>query len=341
VDAVSGRGAIAAGLAGAALLGAAGCTQPTPDTSGFAEAARLGREVVDANPMADVVALAEGHRTDVRLSCEGYPTEPKYPACELSRDAAVAHVASRLTAMGYAPETLELPDTSGAGVARNVVAERPGLRRPDEVVLVMAHHDAFHQGADDNSSGVAVLLEAARVAAGHGFERTIRFVSIDLEERGAVGSTRYVEAGLAADVVAALVLETVGYACHTPGCQDAPPGLDFGDVGDRLFVAGNGDSADLVQRAVALAHGEGLGLARGVVVPGDGAYLLTSAFLRSDNGLLWLRGTPTVMLTDTADFRNPNYHEPTDTPETLDPAFLASVARMTVATMALLAEVRP
>jgi Zn-dependent M28 family amino/carboxypeptidase len=209
------------------------------------------------------------------------------------------------------------------------------------VVLVMAHHDAFYQGADDNSSGVAVLLEVARVAAGHEFDRTIRFVSVDLEERGAVGSTRYVEAGLADDAVAAIVLESVGFTCATRGCQDAPAGMEFGEVGDYLMIAGNEGSSSTAQRLVALANGEDLVRALGVLVPGDGAWLFTSAFLRSDNGPLWLRGVPAVMFTDTANFRNPNYHLASDTPDTLDPAFLAGVARATAAAVALLAGVRP
>jgi hypothetical protein len=329
-----------AGLAVAATL-AAGCVGEAPSTEGFAQAAALGREAAAAGVLADVEALAAGHRSDTRLACEGYETTKLYPACELSRDAGVVHVAARLSAMGYAPTTLTLEGDPEPGPAVNVVAERPGVSRPGEVVLVMAHHDAFYEGADDNSSGVAVLLEAARVAAGHDFDRTIRFVSIDLEERGAIGSTRYVEAGLADDVVAALVLECVGYACSEPGCQDSPPGLSFGQVGDYLMIAGNEDSTSIVQRAVALAEAEGLGRTKGVVLPGDGAYLLTSAFLRSDNGLLWLRGTPSVMFTDTANYRNPHYHLASDTPDTLDPEFLGASARIVVGTMALLAGVRP
>lgn len=325
----------------ATALLAAACTGERPSTEGFAQAGALGGEVQAHRVVADVAALATGHRGDARLPCAGFETEGDYPACELSRDAAVAHVGAALSAAGYAPSTLTLDGDPVPGPAVNVVAERPGVARPREVVLVMAHHDAFYEGADDNSSGVAVLLEAARVAAGHDFDRTLRFVSIDLEERGSVGSTRYVNAGLADDVVAAIVLESVGYSCKESGCQDSPPGLHFGSVGDYLLVAGNDASASMTQRTVALAQAAGLGRTKGVILPGDGGYLLTSAFLRSDNGLLWLRGTPTILLSDTADFRNPNYHRATDTPETLDPEFLAASARTTIAAMGLFAGVRP
>jgi Zn-dependent M28 family amino/carboxypeptidase len=317
-------------------LAAAACRPDAPSTSGFEAAAGFAAEVDPTRLMPDVEALAAGHLSDAKVSCEGFPPKDGFPACELSRDAAVTHVQAALAAAGYLPETRAL---AGEPLdAFTVVAERRGATRPGEVVLVGAHLDAFYAGADDDSSGVAVMLAVARAAASRDFARTIRFVAFDLEEYGAIGSTRYVEAGLADDVV---VLETVGYASREAGSQDSPPGLPLGDVGDFLLVVANEDSAELAGRMVALGNGRGLAKLKGIVAPGDGGYFLSTPLMRSDHGLLWLRGVPSLLLSDTANFRNPHYHEATDLPETLDPAFLSEVARATAGVVALAAEVQP
>jgi Zn-dependent M28 family amino/carboxypeptidase len=182
------------------------------------------------------------------------------------------------------------------------------------------------------------MLEVARAAAGRRFARTLRFVGFDLEERGSRGSTRYVEAGLADDVVATLILECVGF---TDDSQDSPPGLPLGDAGDALFIAANADSRALAQRMLAINHALELIPLRAVVAGGDGAHFFTGPLLRSDNGPFWLRGLPAVMLTDSANYRNPNYHEASDTPETLDPEFLAAATRLVAATVGVLAELEP
>jgi Zn-dependent M28 family amino/carboxypeptidase len=326
-------------LAVLVALAAAACRPGAPSTSGFDAAAVFAAEVDPTRLMPDVEALAAGHLSDAKVSCEGFTPKDGFPACELSRDAAVTHVQGAFAAAGYLPETRAL---AGEPLdAFTVVAERRGATWPDEVVLVGAHLDAFYAGADDDSSGVAVMLAVARAAARRDFARTIRFVAFDLEEYGAIGSTRYVEAGLADDVVAVVVLETVGYASREAGSQDSPPGLPLGDVGDFLLVVANEDSAELAGRMVALGNGRGLAKLKGVVAPGDGGYFLSTPLMRSDHGLLWLRGVPSLLLSDTANFRNPHYHEATDLPETLDPAFLSEVARATAGVVALAAEVQP
>jgi Zn-dependent M28 family amino/carboxypeptidase len=245
-------------------------------------------------------------------------------------------------ALGYDTRVLEQGDEASApGTAHNVVAELRGTRRPSEVVLIAAHADAFYAGADDNSSGVAAMLEVARVAASHRFVRTVRFVGFDLEERGNVGSTRYVEAGLARDVAAALILECVGFTDKRKGSQNSPPGLQLGDVGDSLVIAANEDSRHLAQRMLAINHALNLIELRAVIAGGQGAAFFTGALLRSDNGPFWLRAVPALMLTDTADYRNPNYHRASDTPHTLDPEFLAGSTRLVAASLAIFAELEP
>ncbi len=175
----------------------------------------------------------------------------------------------------------------------------------------------------------------ASVVRAHDFARTIRFVAFDLEERGSLGSTHFAEAGLADDVVAALVLEWLGFSAPT---QDSPPLLPLPATGDFLLFVANEDSRTLGQRALLLNQELALLPLHLTVASGDGAFPLTSPLTRSDNGPLWLRGVPALMLTDTANFRNPHYHLESDLPATLDPSFLAASTRMVAASVALFAQ---
>lgn len=314
------------------------CTPAAPDEAGFPAAAAIAREVVADNVTRAVEELSNGHANDVKVSCSGYEVEDGFPACELSRDAAVAYVSQSLAGFGYDPRVVAL----GADPeALNVVAERPGTTLPGELVVVAAHLDAFYSGADDDSSGVAALLETARIVSTRSFSRTIRFVVFDLEEYGSVGSARYVAAGLANDVVFAIVLDCVGFATDAPGSQEGLPGLSIGDVGDFLMVVANGDSIEQAQRILALNHSHGFMHAKGIAAGGDGWFPLTSALTRSDNGPLWLQRIPSVMFTDTADLRNPHYHRADDVPSSLRADFLTGATRLSVASVALFAEPSP
>ncbi len=315
-------------------LCAVACVPDAPAPGDLAGASMLAAEVHTAALMPWVEALSDDHLTDVRRSCEGYPAQADYPSCELSSDAAATLVFAELTAMGYAPRVVSLG--SDPHVAQDIIAEWPGTTRPREVVLVGAHHDAFFAGADDNGSGVAALLATARAVTRHRFARTIRFVAFDLEERGSLGSTHFTNAGLADDVVAALVLECLGFSSPS---QDSPAFLPLPAVGDFLLLVANEDSRALAQRILVMNQELALMPLRATIASGDGAFPLTSALTRSDNGPLWVRGVPTLMLTDTANFRNPNYHRASDLPATLDPAFLAAATRTVAASVALFAEV--
>lgn len=323
--------------AGLALLFAA-CTPAAVDEAGFAEAADLAESVDPGNLERTVTTIANEHRDDVTVPCDGYEPKDGFPACELSRDAAVSEVADTLASFGYAPVVEPLGDSPPAF---NVIAERQGETRPEEVILVGAHLDAFYSGADDNTSAVAALLEIARIVRSRRFARTVRFVGFDLEEYGAVGSTRYVAAGGADDVVLALILECLGYASSDPDSQDGLPGIDLGSRGDFLLVVANGDSIESARRSLALNHAFDFTSMKGLAAGGSAWYPLTSALTRSDNGPFWLESIPALMFTDTADLRNPHYHETTDTPETLSLPFFVGATQAVAASVGLFAQVLP
>ncbi len=315
------------------------CKKDVPALENKAAVLNFAQSIAAEKVFPWVEQLATLHLNDTPISNEGYPPDNLFPSDHLTRTAAVGFVTHAFAQMGYAADTVVLG--SEPQVAYNVVAEHKGVLYPDEVVLVASHLDAFYGGADDNCSAVAAMLEIARAVKQYSFARTIRFISFDLEELGSVGSTRYIEAGYAGDVRSAVVMDVIGYASGQPGSQDDVMGVKVPDTGDFLCVVGNEHTAGLTQQVVNLAYTSELGKTVGIIAPGNGNFFLSSIFMRSDHGLLWYKGTPAIFFTDGANTRNPNYHEPTDLPETLDEQFLVRNTRIIAATVAILAEIQP
>jgi hypothetical protein len=129
-------------------------------------------------------------------------------------------------------------------------------------------------------------------------------------------------------VVAMLSLEMLGYFSDEPGSQDYPfpkdspmaQGLNLPDRGDFVAVVGRFADAELVERLGSAMAGAGTIPVSPVALPP-----VVRDMWRSDNGNYWVSGFPAVMVTDTSNFRNPHYHLPTDTVETLDFARMAGV----------------
>jgi aminopeptidase YwaD len=194
--------------------------------------------------------------------------------------------------------------------------------------ILAAHYDTISDspGADDNASALAVLLEVAHRVRFHQLGRPIRFIAFSLEEEGLLGSCAYAShlAATRQSIHGAVVLECVGYAREEEGSQRIPPGVPIAvpTVGNFLAVIGNQTSAAFtaaVSQAM-ISHVPVVPL----VVPGNGELLPDTR--RSDHTAFWEQGFPAVMLTDTANFRNPNYHRSTDTIETLNLDFMEAVA---------------
>ena len=212
--------------------------------------------------------------------------------------------------------------------AGNVVVGDP--RQAD--VLIGAHYDSVPgtPGADDNASGVAALIAAARAI---GPREGVCYVAFDGEECGFVGS-RALVAGIGPHRPEQVhVLEMVGYASREAGSQENPvPLIQAPTVGDFLGVVGSHKSRGVLDHVLSTAGSH--------AVPVQGLYLpdvplemieqISHHLLRSDHAPFWRAGLPALMWTDTAEFRNPHYHRATDTPETLDYEFLAGVTRLLV-----------
>ena len=130
----------------------------------------------------------------------------------------------------------------------NLIVEIEGLVDPTIVVEVGAHYDTVRNcpGADDNGSGVAGLLEIARVLVHHRPERTVRMCFFAAEEVGLIGSRAHVDRILGDSsrrVDGLLDLEMIGYRVHEQGSQDAPVRIPLIAAlphrGDFILVAGN------------------------------------------------------------------------------------------------------
>lgn len=207
-------------------------------------------------------------------------------------------------------------------------------KSPLPPILIGAHYDAVPgtPGADDNASGVAGMLELARIFAAAPIKYPLRFVAFDLEEYGMIGSEHYARQLKQQKQKLRLMfsLEMLGYCDRTPGSQQYPAGLErfYPDRGDFMALIGNlttiGDLLHLsrsIRQAGAACEWLPAGQ-RGLIVPQTRL---------SDHAPFWDNGYGAIMVTDTAFMRNPHYHQPSDRLETLDLDFMASVCNGLVA----------
>ncbi|MEM9906735.1 MAG: M28 family peptidase [Cyanobacteria bacterium P01_D01_bin.44] len=195
-------------------------------------------------------------------------------------------------------------------------------------VLIGAHYDAVPGtvGADDNATGLAVLLELARLLTHWPPRRPVILAAFDLEEFGLEGSCAWVEAWKKTQQPLHLMLslEMLGYCDRTPGSQKYPAGLQaiYPDRGDFIALIGNWQTIGKMRRLKQAIRREGTPcewlpmVARGKWLPDT---------RRSDHAPFWDAGYNAILVTDTSEFRNPHYHQATDTLETLDLDFLTGV----------------
>jgi Zn-dependent M28 family amino/carboxypeptidase len=328
-------------LAALLFLAVSACTsRPTLEEAAISRAGDFASGVDKGRVMSDVEALVAAHHSDTPLDCGLFtPSQidtSRRPVCNLTRDKSRQLVRERFESLGYTVTTHDTEDSRFP--TSTVIAELRGTEHPDEVVVVGAHYDAFFAGADDNSSGVAAMLEMARLASGKRFARTVRFMGFDLEELGLVSSTRYVQAHPDEKVVASIIFDCIGYRDPSPGAQQGLPGFPMPTTGDFIAAIANEQSRPRLEELYALNSRLGLGSLRGAVTPNEGSGPASGNLMRSDHAPFWLAGQSALFLTDTANFRNPHYHQRTDVPSTLDPDFLTDVTRLSAAGLSFWAE---
>ena len=240
-------------------------------------------------------------------------------------------IARQLRTYGY--------ETELQGEYANVVAR---LRRaPDTAcVLVGAHYDSVPDtpGADDNASAVAALLACAKTLAQRAPESPVCFVCFNREEDGLLGSADFVRTMVTERKISvreAHILEMVGYCDHHPGSQAIPTGLPIQvpDRGDFLGILANKDSTGMAGTVLQTARTYWPDFPVLSLKVFAGVEKLLPVLQRSDHAPFWNAGIPAILWTDTSEFRNPHYHQFTDTPDTLDYKFLQNVSQILIATI--------
>lgn len=238
--------------------------------------------------------------------------------------------------------------------AHNIEGRLLGIAEQEITYLLDGHFDTIEgsPGADDNGSAIAALLEAARILGQYRYNKTLKFVGFDLEEDGLEGSRQYVLSGGIESfemLKGAVNLEMIGYYDSQPNTQNLPAGFQilFSDTyaeiaenefrGNFIGNIANENSISLRNAFDSVATNFVPDLrVISVTVPGNGE--LTPDFRRSDHAVFWDENYPALMLTNSADFRNPNYHTANDTLGSLNFTFMRRVTQAAIATLATLAE---
>ncbi len=245
---------------------------------------------------------------------------------------------------------------AGGYTGHNIIGRLPGLGNEAITYIIDGHFDTVDDapGADDNGSAVAGVLEALRILAPHNFEKSITFIGFDFEEAvglfGLNGSRDYVQSGrLPYETVEGVInFEMIGYYSNEVNTQTLPTGFGTlfptatatvtADSFRGNFITNVGDTeSEMLWGAYDTAIARYVPNLKSVslLVSGDG--LLTPDLRRSDHAPFWDDDVPALMLTDGANFRNPNYHTPNDTSGSLNYTFMSRVVAASIATIAELA----
>lgn len=239
-----------------------------------------------------------------------------------SLPATVEYLRDELRQSGYA--VTERKYRSEGHEVSNLEANLAGSGSTSEVVIVGAHYDsaAGTVGANDNATGVAAVLELARLLHGSTLKKNVRFVLFVNEEppyfqTNAMGSLVYARElrNDSVPVSAMISLETIGFYSDAPGSQKYPALLSpfYPSCGDFIGFVGNPESRALVRTAVRKFRESANFPSEGIAAPAD-----WPGIGWSDQWSFWREGYPAIMITDTAVFRYPYYHTPLDTPDKVD-----------------------
>ena len=266
---------------------------------------------------------------------------PRHTGNQTGMDAAAKYIQGEWEKMGYEVYEQKFKGPSGDPTEYKNLIVSFGPRDAERIVLG-AHYDVRCEtpGADDNGSGIAGILETSRLLKKHNPKLTKRIdiVAYANEERPYFG-TEYMGSMVHAKylkenkipVSGAVILEMIGYFSDEPGSQKVPaklPGslLKYANpsVGNFISVVGDSLTSFSLTRKVSggIRRNSRIDV-QAIPVPVS----LVKDAARSDHLSYNKHGFSAVMVTDTANFRNPHYHEPTDLPKTLDRVRMAEVVK--------------
>lgn len=248
-------------------------------------------------------------------------------------------ISMQFTDMGLDAQLAPTPALPVTGRSQdiNIIAEIPGTTHPDEIIVIGAHYDAEVNtpGADDNASGVAVMLELARRFADNRQPRTIRFIAFANEEnsnsadaagRGQSNGMGSLTTALSSklkneNIIAMLSLEMLGYFSDEPNSQSYPfppsmgeqLGMTLPTTANFIAIVGRTNDTPLIAKlAQSMSEAGTIPVVAAPLPP------MITAIYRSDHANYWMQGYPAAMITDTSEYRNPHYHKPGDSIDTLD-----------------------
>ena len=230
-------------------------------------------------------------------------------------DLARTNVFSQFTALGL-DTSLYGFDYSGT-TYYDVVGVHTGTTRPGDIYIVGAHYDSVsNPGADDNASGTAGVMEAARVLSGYDFEATLIFIAFDREEQGLVGSNAYATGHSGDNILGMISLDMIAY------------NYLGGNAADIYGYA----ASDPIKNALANAMAAYTGIST----------TINGSFDASDHAPFEWQGFDACLLIE--EWGNPYYHQQldsVDTPNYIDYAFATDMVRGTVGYLATAAVLVP
>ena len=263
--------------------------------------------------------------------------EAPRPAGSRELEQARSYVAEQFEASGWVVQQHPFDSENDRGEflsGINLIARHPEYPVKDGPrFCVGAHVDSVPNspGADDNASAVAALLEIARLIPENRLGETkleLELVAFDLEESGMLGGAEHARLSqdIGVDLRGMVSLEMLGFCDHQPNSQQLPRTLKglYPETGNFIAVVGNQNSGELIER-----FRDGMQKVpelpvETLQVPSNGDFLQATRL--SDHSPFWDAGFSAVMITDTSFMRNPHYHLPSDTLQTLDMEFLQRVA---------------
>ena len=302
--------------------------------------------------IADLVAQVDSNR--LRSDLELIAGIRHYQANPTHLEAVKDTIESRFVNVGLQTRRQEVIRDGYTG--HNIIGRLQGLGNEEITFIIDGHFDTVNDspGADDNGSAVAGVLEALRVLSPLHFEKSITFIGFDFEEvvgfAGTNGSFDYVQSGMlpSETVEGVLNFEMIGYFTQEANSQQIPSVFDvfFPNQSAALeadsfrgnFITNVGDTeSDALVAAYDSAIARYVPELKSIALVVTGNGLLAPDLRRSDHAHFWDQDIAALMLTDGANFRNPNYHTPFDTVGALSFTFMSQVVAASVATLAELA----
>lgn len=257
---------------------------------------------------------------------------------------AAKYIEATWKAQGYAVESY--PIRSDKPGCLNLEISRQGKKDPQKVILIGAHYDSVQgcPGADNNASGVAAMLEISRAFATLAPEKTVTFVAFGGEVppnfgTDNQGSRQYAQmAHTRVDGIQVMIsLDALGYYKTEPGSQKFPTPLNkiYPDTGNFVCFVSDFGTREIMHKAVRAFRAQ-----TDFPVESCATFHQLPALRQSAHASFWGQEYHAFMVTDTAQYRNPNFHTTGDLTDTLNYPALAKVTEGLCGVVAMLADVK-